>query len=180
MYDDLPPIETPVQRKSREKKETSRKQKRTNEEALAEAQKFLARQPASVKNEVKKILADLPEGYNLDDVDLDIASMAPGMAFAKMIRMATKDGREMLKLWLRLMMDENQDLSLRMQAANQLADRGFGRAPLEVQHNVDVRHHFIASRLAGLSDEELAELDDPMDLSKYIDVTAEEVGGTDE
>ena len=175
MYGDLDPIETPAQRKSREKKENTRKLKRTNEEALDEAKKFLARQPATVRNEVKKILADLPEGYNLDDVDLDVASLAPGMAFAKMIRLATKDGRDMLKLWLRLMMDENQDLSLRMQAANQLADRGFGKAPVEVQHNVDVRHHFISTRLAGLSDEELAELDNPIDLVKYVDVTAEEV-----
>ncbi len=109
----------------------------------------------------------------MDDLDVDIASMAPGMAFAKMIRLATKDGREMLKLWMRLLMDENQDLNLRLQAANQLADRGFGKAPVEVQHNVDVRHHFISTRLSGLSDEELAELDDPTDLSKYIDVTAE-------
>jgi hypothetical protein len=175
MYGDLDPIETPAQRKSREKKENTRKLKRTNEEALDEAKKFLARQPATVRKEVKKILADLPEGYNLDDVDLDVASLAPGMAFAKMIRLATKDGRDMLKLWLRLMMDENQDLSLRMQAANQLADRGFGKAPVEVQHNVDVRHHFISTRLAGLSDEELAELDNPIDLVKYVDVTAEEV-----
>jgi len=175
MYGDLDPIETPAQRKSREKKESARKLKRTNEEALDEAKKFLARQPATVRNEVKKILADLPEGYNLDDVDLDVASLAPGMAFAKMIRLATKDGRDMLKLWLRLMMDENQDLSLRLQAANQLADRGFGKAPVEVQHNVDVRHHFISTRLAGLSDEELAELDNPLDLVKYVDVTAEEV-----
>ena len=175
MYGDLEPIETPAQRKSREKKENTRKLKRTNEEALDEAKKFLARQPATVRNEVKKILADLPEGYNLDDVDLDVASLAPGMAFAKMIRLATKDGRDMLKLWLRLMMDENQDLSLRLQAANQLADRGFGKAPVEVQHNVDVRHHFISTRLAGLSDEELAELDNPLDLVKYVDVTIEEV-----
>jgi hypothetical protein len=175
MYGDLEPIETPAQRTSREKKENTRKLKRTNEEALDEAKKFLARQPATVRNEVKKILADLPEGYNLDDVDLDVASLAPGMAFAKMIRLATKDGRDMLKLWLRLMMDENQDLSLRLQAANQLADRGFGKAPVEVQHNVDVRHHFISTRLAGLSDEELAELDNPLDLVKYVDVTVEEV-----
>jgi hypothetical protein len=173
MYGDLEPIETPKQRKTREKKESARKLQRTNEEALDEAKKFLARQPASVRNEVKKILADLPAGFDVDDLDVDITSMAPGMAFAKMIRLATKDGREMLKLWMRLLMDENQDLNLRLQAANQLADRGFGRAPLEVQHNVDVRHHFIATRLAGLSDEELAELDDPTDLSKYIDVTAE-------
>ena len=173
MYGDLEPIETPKQRKTREKKESARKLQRTNEEALDEAKKFLARQPASVRNEVKKILADLPAGYDMDDLDVDIASMAPGMAFAKMIRLATKDGREMLKLWMRLLMDENQDLNLRLQAANQLADRGFGKAPVEVQHNVDVRHHFISTRLSGLSDEELAELDDPADLSRYIDVTAE-------
>ena len=173
MYGDLEPIETPEERREREKKENTRKMKRVNKEAAEEAKKFLAKQPAQIRNEVKKILAELPEEYRVDELDVDFASMAPGMAFAKMIRLATKDGREMLKLWMRLLMDENQDLNLRMQAANQLADRGFGKAPVEVQHNVDVRHHFITSRLSGLSDEELAELDDPTDLSRYIDVTAE-------
>lgn len=142
-----------------------------------EAAKFLEAQPPAVQNEIKKILSDLPSDISIDPLAVDFASMKPGMGLAKMIQSATNSGQRVLELWMRVLMDENQDLGVRLQAAEQLANRGFGRPPQEVVQDISVTHKFIAARLGGLSDDELASLDSPADLDRYKVIDAEVLDG---
>jgi len=145
--------------------------------AAKQAAKFLEKQPDELQQAVKKILADLPSNVRIDPTEIDFASIKPGMGLAKMIQTATGNGQRVLELWMRVLMDENQDLGVRLQAAEQLANRGFGRPPQEVIQDISVTHKFIAARLGGLSDDELAELDSPADLDRYKVIDAEVVDG---
>lgn len=139
----------------------------------AQAAKFIEKQSPSSKEAIKKILGDLPEDVRIDPLAVDFAGMKPGMGLAKMIQMATGNGQRVLELWMRILLDENQDLGVRLQAAEQLANRGFGRPPTEVIQDISVTHKFIQARLGGLSDDELAALDSPADLARYTVVDAE-------
>lgn len=138
-----------------------------------QAAEFIEQQPPEVRDGLKKILGDLPEGVRIDPTAIDFAIMKPGMGLAKMVQMATNNGQRVLELWMRVLLDENQDLGVRLQAAEQLANRGFGRPPTEVVQDISVTHKFIQSRLGGLSDDELAALDSPADLARYTVVDAE-------
>jgi len=141
--------------------------------AAKEAARFIEKQPKDSQEAIKKILGDLPLDVRIDPTAVDFASMKPGMGLAKMIQMATGNGQRVLELWMRILLDENQDLGVRLQAAEQLANRGFGRPPTEVIQDISVTHKFIQARLGGLSDEELAALDSPADLARYTVVDAE-------
>mgnify|MGYP003704929509 FL=1 len=63
-------------------------------------------------------------------------------------------------------------MRVRAQAADALMDRGFGKTPQEIQVDGSIDHN-LQSKLTGLSDEELAELDTPADLDKFLGRTIE-------
>lgn len=173
MPEKLPPPESKRAQDASKLMHRARKAAVQNALVAKQAAEFIENQPEEVREGIKKILADLPADVRIDPLAVDFAIMKPGLGLAKMIQMATNSGQRVLELWMRVLMDENQDLGVRLQAAEQLANRGFGRPPQEVIQDISVTHKFIASRLGGLSDEELAALDSPADLDRYKVVNAE-------
>lgn len=173
MAERIDPPETARQREAAKLMYNARRAAKQGHMVAKEAAKFLEKQSPETQEAIKKILADLPGEVRIDPMAIDFASMKPGMGLAKMIQMATGNGQRVLELWMRVLMDENQDLGVRLQAAEQLANRGFGRPPTEIIQDISVTHKFIQARLGGLSDDELAALDSPADLARYTVVDAE-------
>jgi hypothetical protein len=140
---------------------------------LTEGNKLIDKLTPQEQVAVRKVLADLPPEMAMKAYEIPAGMRKPGARLAKIIQGMTGEGWQMVEFWLRILSDENQELSVRMQAAKELADRGFGRPPQEIQQEITSTHTIIAQRLTGLSDEDLMALDNPADLSKYevIDVT---------
>lgn len=140
---------------------------------LTEGAKLIDKLSPQEQVAVRKVLADLPPEMAMKAYEIPAGMKKPGARLAKIIQGMTSEGWQMVEFWLRILSDENQELSIRMQAAKELADRGFGKPPQEIQQEITATHHVISQRLGGLSDEDLAALDNPADLSKYevIDVT---------
>lgn len=140
---------------------------------LIEGNKLIDKLSPQEQVAVRKVLADLPPEMAMKAYEIPAGMRKPGARLAKIIQGMTGEGWQMVEFWLRILNDENQELPVRMQAAKELADRGFGRPPQEIQQEITSTHTIIAQRLTGLSDEDLAALDKPADLSKYevIDVT---------
>lgn len=140
---------------------------------LTEGQKLIDKLEPQEQVALRRVLAELPPEMAMKAYEIPANLKKPGMRLAKIIQGMTGEGWQMVEFWLRILNDENQELPVRMQAAKELADRGFGRPPQEIQQEITSTHTIIAQRLTGLSDEDLAALDNPADLSKYevIDVT---------
>lgn len=140
---------------------------------LTDGNKLIDKMSPQEQVAIRKVLADLPPEMAMKAYEIPAGMRKPGARLAKIIQGMTGEGWQMVEFWLRILNDENQDLPIRMQAAKELADRGFGRPPQEIQQEITSTHTIIAQRLTGLSDEDLAELDSPTDLAKYevIDVT---------
>ena len=140
---------------------------------LTEGAKLIDKMTPQEQVAVRKVLADLPPEMAMKAYEIPAGMRKPGARLAKIIQGVTSEGWQMVEFWLRILADENQDLAIRMQAAKELADRGFGRPPQEIQQEITSTHTIIAQRLTGLSDDDLAALDNPADLAKYevIDVT---------
>lgn len=140
---------------------------------LTEGNKLINQMTPQEQVAVRRVLADLPPEMAMKAYEIPTGMRKPGARIAKIIQGMTGEGWQMVEFWLRILNDENQELSIRMQAAKELADRGFGRPPQEIQQEITSTHTIIAQRLTGLSDDDLAALDNPADLAKYevIDVT---------
>jgi len=140
---------------------------------LTEGNKLINRMDPAEQFAIRRVLADLPPEMTMKMHEVPANMKKPGVRLAKIIQGMTGEGWQMVEFWLRILNDENQELPIRMQAAKELADRGFGRPPQEIQQEITSTHTIIAQRLTGLSDDDLAALDNPADLAKYevIDVT---------
>lgn len=140
---------------------------------LTEGNKLINQMSPQEQQAIRRVLADLPPEMAMKAYEIPAGMRKPGARLAKIIQGMTGEGWQMVEFWLRILNDENQELPIRMQAAKELADRGFGRPPQEIQQEITSTHTIIAQRLTGLSDDDLAALDNPADLAKYevIDVT---------
>jgi hypothetical protein len=140
---------------------------------LTDGNKLIDKMSPQEQNAVRRVLAELPPEMAMKAYEIPAGMRKPGARLAKIIQGMTGEGWQMVEFWLRILNDENQELQIRMQAAKELADRGFGRPPQEIQQEITSTHTIIAQRLTGLSDDDLAALDNPADLAKYevIDVT---------
>lgn len=122
-------------------------------------------------------LAPLPEGVEIAPAPFGLKHL---QALASMVRQGTDGGRRIVEFWVRVMLDENAPLRFRHAAAIELANRGFGKPPQEVMSEINVTHQVIHTRLAGLSDAELLELDKPADVSRYLTIEVEATSPEDE
>ncbi len=100
-------------------------------------------------------------------------------ACAKMIDEATDGGRKIIEFWLRMLYDESGNVPLKTKhaVAQELANRMWGKVPTELIAEVTAINKDVQSRVGGLTDAELAELDNKKDFGKYatIEVVAREI-----
>lgn len=152
--------------------------------------KALFKDPANIPGQMQKALVN-PESCTAVDVgngrgqylaklpgyvsipepdDLKVSRGNYALMIADMVQHGTNGGKKIIEFWLRVLYDENVPLKYRFAVSQELANRLFGKAPQEIKADISVTHREIRQRIGGLSDSELAELDSPADLEKYITV----------
>jgi hypothetical protein len=68
---------------------------------------------------------------------------------AALVQAETRDGAELVAFMLRVLRHERQPTALRMQAAQWLADRGFGKSVVQLEASVDATLDATVTQLDG-------------------------------